>query len=257
MVAGPSASRRAAAAVAAAGVQAMLLYALLFGLAATLPARIADNLQLIELIPEPPPPPPPPVKERVRDRRDEGEGSPPNLRSEATQVMAPKPVIPLPVPPPVVAAPLPARGNARSQGAAEVPGPGIGRAGEGDGPGRGRRGPGEGADGVFTPPRLIRGGLSDADYPAAIGEAGGGGTVSVRFSVETDGRVGRCLIDRSSGNPELDAVTCRLIRQRYRFRPSLDPEGRPVRSQMIEDHSWVTLDDPEPPREQRRRRRLF
>ena len=59
------------------------------------------------------------------------------------------------------------------------------------------------------------------------------------------------------GNPELDAVTCRLIQQRYRFRPSLDPGGRPVRSQVVEDHSWVTIDDPEPPREQRRRRRLF
>ena len=165
------------------------------------------------------------MKERVRDRRDEGEGAPPNLRTEATQVVAPKPIIPLPIPPPVAAAPLPALGSDRSQGAAELPGPGIGRGGEGDGPGRGRRGRGEGADdGDFTPPRLVRGRLSDSDYPAAIGEAGGGGTVSVRFSVETDGRVRHCLIEESSGNPELDAVTCRLIQQRYRFRPSLDPE---------------------------------
>ena len=43
----------------------------------------------------------------------------------------------------------------------------------------------------------------------------------------------------------LDDTTCRLITERYHFRPSLDPAGRPVRSQIVEDHSWVTIDDPD------------
>jgi len=87
-----------------------------------------------------------------------------------------------------------------------------------------------------------------------VGEAGGGGTVGVRFTVEVDGRVGRCMVTHSSGNRILDDTTCRLITERYRFRPSLDPAGRPVRSQIVEDHSWVTMDDPYPEDYGRRRR---
>jgi periplasmic protein TonB len=244
-------SHRAAAAGGAAAVNALLLYCLLYGLAVALHAGPSRTAQPIVVTAEPPRPPPAPMTPQPRDRRDEGEGAPPALRAEPTEIVAPEPSIPLP-PTPVAAAPLAGTGSDRSKGAAEVPGPGTGAGGIGDGPGRGRRGAGQGG-GWHTPPRRTRGSLGDADYPAMVGAAGGGGTVSVQFSVETDGRVGRCFVTRSSGNAQLDEMTCRLIVQRYRFRPSLDGDGRPVRSQVVEDHSWTTVDDPEPPRARRRR----
>jgi protein TonB len=37
----------------------------------------------------------------------------------------------------------------------------------------------------------------------------------------------------------LDALTCRLIRERFRFRPSRDGRGRPVPALVRETHEWV------------------
>ena len=262
MVAGPSVSRRATAAFGAVAVEALLLYAMIFGFALTFPVAREERLQLFDVATPPPPISiPPPQPPSPTNSRREGAASPPNLRAEATQVVAPEPVIPLPVPPPVVAAPVQREGSKPTAGAADIRGPGFGSGGIGVGTGSGRGGTGDGAgnglgSGRFTPPRRIAGRLSDRDFPSVVGEAGGGGTVSVRFTVEVDGQVGRCVIDRSSGNRILDDTTCRLIQQRYRFRPSLDPRGRPVRSQIVEDHDWVTIDDP-PTRDMRRRRRLF
>jgi protein TonB len=255
----PTVSRRAVAAAGAVILEGLILYAMIFGFALTMPAPRDERLQLIDIAPPPPVPPvQPPRPEPTDSRRREGAASPPNLRAQATEIVAPKPVIPLPVPPPVVAAPVARQGAAPSAGAADVRGPGFGSGGLGTGTGSGRGGDGDGGGyggggRGFTPPRHISGRLSDRDFPAVVGEAGGGGVVSVRFSVEVDGRVGRCVIDRSSGNAVLDDTTCRLIRQRYRYRPSLDPSGRPVRSQIVEDHSWVTMDDPYPPERRRRR----
>jgi protein TonB len=258
----PSVSRRATAAFGAVALEGLILYAMIFGFALTLPAVHEDRLKLIDILAPPPPPPIPPPRPRdTGSRRREGAASPANLRAQATEVVAPKPVIPLPTPPPVIAAPVARQGAAPSAGAANVRGPGFGSGGIGVGTGSGRGGNGDGGgygegDGGFTPPRHVSGRLSDRDFPSVVGEAGGGGTVSVRFTVEVDGHVGRCVVDRSSGNRILDDTTCRLIQQRYRFRPSLDPSGRPVRSQIVEDHSWMTLDDPEPYDDRRRRRRF-
>lgn len=260
MVAGLSTSRRATAAFGAVVLEALILYAMIFGFALTLPAAHEDRLKLFDVtIPPPPPSIPPPQPRDTSSRHREGAASPPNLRAEATEVVAPKPVIPLPPPPPVVSAPVQREGTKPTAGAAPVPGPGFGSGGIGVGTGSGRGGNGDGngygnGTGRFVPPRHISGRLSDRDFPSVVGEAGGGGTVSVRFSVETDGRVGRCVIDHSSGNRILDDTTCRLIQQRYRFRPSLDPAGRPVRSQIVEDHTWTTMDDPDPEYYGRRRR---
>ena len=251
-VASSSANRRFIAALVAAVIEALLIYALIFGFALPPPSRPESELKLVSVA-QPPPERPPPVPRRLASRRPQGEASPPNLRAEPSEIVAPRPIVPLLLPPPVVAAPIAGVGFKPSAGAADIPGPGTGAGGEGNGRGGGGRGNGDGdGDGGYSPPRWLRGALSDRDFPAAAGEAGAGGTVTVRFTVETDGRVGRCWITRSSGNDELDRTTCRLIAQRYRYRPSLDPEGRPVRSQVIEDHSWMSIDDPEPPRPRRR-----
>ncbi len=132
-------------------------------------------------------------------------------------------------------------------------GTGTGSGGRGTGPGGG--GDGDGDGGGFSPPRRIRGSIRDSDYPAGIGEAGIGGTVSVIYAVETDGRATNCRITNSSGNDALDDTTCRLIEQRFRFNPSRDRAGRPVRSRIVQDHYWETQDEePEPERPVQRRR---
>jgi protein TonB len=64
----------------------------------------------------------------------------------------------------------------------------------------------------------------------------------VIYAVEPDGTADRCRIDRSSGLPAIDALTCRLIEQRFRFRPARDRNGRPVRALIRESHTWIAND---------------
>ena len=67
-----------------------------------------------------------------------------------------------------------------------------------------------------------------------------GGTVSVIYTIEPDGRATHCEITRSSGSAELDDTTCRLIERRFVFEPSRDRAGRPIRSTMEQNHEWVS-----------------
>ena len=55
----------------------------------------------LEQQPPPPPPPPPPQQQKAKPKEKEGGSSPPNIRSQATPVQAPKPKLvipPVPVP---------------------------------------------------------------------------------------------------------------------------------------------------------------
>ena len=150
-------------------------------------------------------------------------------------MVAPVPVIVVPVPPVMLTAPLAGSGAAPSAGAAPIPGPGNGSGGVGDGRGGGGEGDGDGG----TPLRLMSGGLDDDDYPRAALAAGIGGTVGLRFVVGIKGRVTDCMVTRSSGNADLDATTCRLIKQRLRYRPTLDAQGRPVPDVVTGEHRWT------------------
>jgi periplasmic protein TonB len=252
---GHSNTERTRAAAGVALVHALLAFALIRGLAAgPVPAALERLPTLIALaLPPPPeaaPPPPPPVRRAGPERRRapgrEGAAAPPALRAEATEIVAPEPALPLPIPPPFAAARIPGFGNDPSQGAALVPGPGPGAGGRGRGRGSGDSGDGDRGDGYGgdSPPRHLSGRLRDSDYPAAVGAAGEGGTVSVRFTVALDGRAVDCRITGSSGNAALDAHTCALIERRYRFDPSRDWRGRPVLADVVEDHEWVVRDEP-------------
>jgi protein TonB len=248
---------RARAALSAAALTAILGYALVAGLALGSGASPQEALTIFQVGPEPPPPPREKLAPRpVHSSRREGAASPPNLRSEPTELVAPVPVVPLPVPPPVVTAPLAGAGKDSSAGSADVVGPGTGSGGEGNGRGSGGDGDGDGDGGAETPPRWTRGQLKDSDYPEAAAEAGLGGTVGVRYLVWTDGRVRDCEITRSSGSRELDATTCRLIEERFRFRPSRDGRGRPVPAVIVENHSWMIHQEPAEDPAPRPRRRL-
>ncbi|MBX9882885.1 MAG: energy transducer TonB, partial [Sphingomonas sp.] len=109
------------------------------------------------------------------------------------------------------------------------------------GAGRGRGGGGEGGDGdgEDTPPRLLRGRLRYGDLPDWLRDQERTVRMELRYTIEVDGRVSRCGADQSSGYPEVDALICRLIRERYRYRPALDEDGDPVRSTMIERQDFI------------------
>ncbi|WP_404335246.1 energy transducer TonB [Sphingomonas sp. MMS12-HWE2-04] len=207
------------------------------------------------------PPPPVPEKRRVAEQhrkspRREGEAAPPALRAEPTEIVAP---LPAPTPPPIAAAPIAGIGAAPRAGSAQVPGPGTGAGGIGNGRGSGDAGDGDGGGGGDeTPPRWVRGDLRDSDYPDAAADAGVGGSVGVRYLVDIDGRVRDCVVTELSGSRVLDQTTCQLIEKRFRYRPSRDGQGHPVRAYIVENHEWILRRDPaeqQPP--PRRRPRIF
>jgi len=231
----PNASDRIRAALIALAAEGAIGAALLYGLAIGFP-RTAEQASLTLLAVEPPPPPVVRVAPSPRrSDRPSGQAAPAGRRSRATDLVVPKPVVASPDPPPVVAATIADSGVQATSGAADAgEGPGAG----GEGNGRGSGGDGDG-DGGGVAPRLVKGRIRNSDYPRGAGLAGAGGIVGVRYLVEVDGRVSDCEITRSSGNAELDDTTCRLIVERFRFRPSLDERGRPVPAYIVENHEWV------------------
>ena len=270
-----SQSDRVGSALGSLLVQAALACLFLWGMGSDARQTLIEPLRVFNILPPLPEPerpvtrPPPRVASDTHNRRftpgEEGGSSPPNIRSQATPVVAPTPVIQLPVTPPIVAAPKPANGSDRTSGNADVPGPGTGSGGfgNGNGSGLGGDGPGGGGYGDYSPPRLVRGRLRASDYPgglgpSGLGEGGGdGGTVGVIYVVLPDGHVTDCRIRSSSGNAALDETTCRLIEQRFFFEPSRDWRGRPVESRIVENHSWAVEEDPRNDEPVRRRRRIF
>ena len=50
----------------------------------------------------------------------------------------------------------------------------------------------------------------------------------VAFRVQINGTATNCRVDRTSGNPAIDAETCRLIQTQLRFRPAMNRRGEPV-----------------------------
>ena len=193
-----------------------------------LPEVAPPGLVAVELRePEPPPPPPP-------DEVEEGAAAPPSRG--LTEAPSPPP------PPAPLARPTPAEvsvdpGSAEASGAGAAPGSGAGQGGEGSGTGAGGEGSGRGA-GLVTPPQRIEGALTNADYRRARAPRGAEGVVSVQFRVRTDGRVDRCTLTGSSGYREFDEATCRLIEQRFRYRPARDAAGRPIDWTIPADYIW-------------------
>jgi protein TonB len=245
---------RATAALAVAALEAALGYALITGMNVARSFSPEAPLHVLGLVPDTPPPPkkPKPPPPRQRTASPEGAASPPNLRATATEIVRPPPPpIVFPPPPPVAAAPIAGTGAAPSAGAAPIPGPGTGAGGEGNGTGSGSGGNGTGSGGGSaqhgSPPRHIKGRIKDRDYPEAAKAVGAQGAVQVRYTVQVDGRATNCRVLRSSGNAAIDAATCRLIQERFRFKPAKDERGRPVQADLVERHSWMMREGEAPP----------
>jgi len=246
----PTAKERAISALLSgaiiAGMGIMLVLGLRPDLRQALHPRDLISIAFSEPSPAPEPSRKPPPPERTS--APNGEAGAAAIRNKATPVVAP-PVQVVLVPPPVVAAPVANTGAAASNGAADVEGTGQGAGGIGNGLGGG----GLGGNGLGrapvpdTEPRQIKGKLSQRDLPDGVLQPGEEASVAVRYVVLTDGTVGDCVVTKSSGKPALDPVPCRLIRERFRFRPARDGWGRPITAQIVETHTWVE----EPSEEQR------
>ena len=202
-------------AIGVAAIHLLIGYGLLVGMRVQSPGPPADDLTsliLVELTPPLPREPVPPTKTARRIGAKSAPKGPPLPK----MVEAP---IPAPPPPLIVAAPP------------VVSGGGSGGAGSGSSDGVGN---GEG----FSSARQIRGRFRNSDFPASARKAGRL-KIGVRYAVGPAGRVDHCEIIEPSGYPEVDAMTCRVIVDRYRFKPALDGEGVAVTEVMEEDYSWV------------------
>jgi TonB family protein len=82
-------------------------------------------------------------------------------------------------------------------------------------------------------------GLNADDYPPAALRTATQGRVIVRVDVSAEGRATGCATVATSGSPEIDATTCRVIRRRARFRPAIDAAGRRVAARTISTVVWV------------------
>lgn len=211
-------------------VQLAIGAALLIGLRVDLLGHNEVISRLIEIsLPPPPPPKTPPVSTRPAKRHETAapKASPKPLGGAP----GPRASHALPAPTPIVAV----RPEAPASGGGTGTGPALGR-GAGGGPGGEGFG---GSDGGGTDLVQVAGEILSSDYPNDLRERGIGGRVSMKFTVGTDGRVTSCTVTRSSGVAELDQLTCRLIEQRFRYRPSTDRYGRPVPDEVEGDQDWV------------------
>ena len=233
-------------ALLAAAFNVVIGYAIVTGLGVHTIPHGDEALKLFRLSDAPPPPPPivPPPPEKTpsathKPMDPEGAAAPPALQSTPTEIAAPK--AKLPVPTPIAAAPVPGQGSAPAAGAAPTPGPGTGRGGTGNGLGSGLSGTGTGgggSGGAEAEAEMVAGSIGDEDYPRAALVDRAQGTVQFTFTVEPSGRIDHCRVTRSSGNRTLDATTCRLATQRFRFRPARDTAGRPIASDEPGEQNW-------------------
>ncbi len=213
-------------------VEGLIGYALILGFSADVSARIDEGLKVFNLAAKPPPPAlVKPRPQPVHSKKAQGEASQRNIKSKATDIVAPE--LPPVIPTPLTAAPKPFIGNEASTGATQQRGPGTGAGGFGNGTGSGGSGNGEGGD---TPPRWKTGKVKAADFHSVV-QVPGTYTVSVVYTVQTNGRATGCFASRSSGNVGYDQMVCRLIEERFRFKPARDPDGRPFATREGEDHT--------------------
>ncbi len=234
----PISRDRIVPAAAAVALQLLLGYALIVGLGVAPVPRLVEELTVFDVPRDPvtPPPAPKPVPTPAHAPKPRGAAAPPNLRSRATPVVAPPPAIVIDRPPLIVAAPLLGVGADPTAGAAPVVGPGSGSGGQGSGTGSGSSGTGDGGGGAHA--EYLRGDIRDRDYPREARDAGIQGNLTTRYVIGTDGRIADCRVVKSSGSALLDAATCRLVTDRFRYRPARDASGRKITDVVFDDHHW-------------------
>ncbi|MEO5611815.1 MAG: energy transducer TonB [Sphingomicrobium sp.] len=218
---------------AVAGVHFALAFALLHGLSVPV-QRSADavtQLIVVRLLP-----PPPLLVVEPKTRAAASSAAPIAARDRPGGATGPSIVrVANPVAAIVAIAPTVSPGGSSGYGPLTGSGSGGGTGGPGTGNGNGN-GNGDGGSDL----ELISGEIRQSDYPQSALRAGIGGRVEFRFTVGVTGRVTACTVTRSSGDAGLDALTCRLIMQRFHYRPSTDAAGRPIAAEVEGDQIWST-----------------
>jgi len=135
-------------------------------------------------------------------------------------------------------APLnPGKGSANTSGASQS-GSGTGAGGPGNGPGNGVGGNGTGG-GAATKAVKTSGDINSArDYPIATRDLRINDYVIIAITVGTDGSPTGCRVARPSKDAQANSITCQLALKRFRFKPALDGNGRPVVSVYGWKQTW-------------------
>lgn len=97
---------------------------------------------------------------------------------------------------------------------------------------------------VATPPFReggLRGLFTPADYPASVHKDGRMGRAHVRLRISEAGAIDECSVVRSSGSAELDTVTCKVFRERAKFEPARDVDGKPTRGLLVTSVRWILV----------------
>jgi TonB family protein len=85
----------------------------------------------------------------------------------------------------------------------------------------------------------IRSLFSADDYPEEAMQRNQGGDSTFLLLVDEKGAVAGCHVLKPSGVPVLDAMGCQVIRQRAKFTPARDAQGKAVRSTLVTPRvSW-------------------
>lgn len=217
------------------GVAGLVGAGLVAGFHPQIVAAANDALKVIDLTaPEPEQPKPdltPVTREEPKAKEEEGEAAPPNVKSKAKQVTAPKPKVKPIIKSEVKVADRAGTGNDATQGSSDKAGPGTGAGGQGNGTGSGASGSGTGGGGgggVVSRARKISGEIVNKDYPKLLTKTKQRVTVVARYTVGADGKPSNCRISKSSGYPDIDNATCRVIQARFRYEPARDASGRAV-----------------------------
>lgn len=147
----------------------------------------------------------------------------------------------------ITASDKPRDGKRTKNGASDTPGVGSGAGGLGDGTGTGAQGLGQGGGGNgdgngagFTPTKAKKtgGAITAKDYRKATGKAKAPDQVTVWYTVGANGRVSGCQVVQPSAWPERDALTCRLIEQRWTYEPARDRNGQPFATETGWRQEW-------------------
>jgi protein TonB len=76
------------------------------------------------------------------------------------------------------------------------------------------------------------------DYPSRALREDREGVTRFQVSVGPDGKVQSCSVTGSSGHPDLDDATCKLVTRRARFNPATDGEGHPTSGSYSNSVRW-------------------
>ncbi|MDP4540648.1 TonB family protein [Qipengyuania sp. DY56-A-20] len=77
-------------------------------------------------------------------------------------------------------------------------------------------------------------GRIQGDYPSRAVRQNEEGTVTMRITVGTDGRVSACSVTGSSGSSALDDAACRGMQRYARYEPALNAAGNPISTTLSE-----------------------